>query len=78
MSKSRYSKIKTAGLLCGVSRCKDYKFTQANADLAQIENRQMRRLRKKKVNHRKETELPGKMRIGSLKKNESNMDGQIL
>lgn len=48
MSKSRYSKIKTAGLLCGVSRCKDYKFKQANADLAQIENRQMRRLGKKK------------------------------
>ncbi len=48
MSKSRYSKIKTAGLLCGVSRCKDYKFKQANADLAQIENRQMKRLIKKK------------------------------
>lgn len=28
---------------------------------------------KGKVNHRKEAELPGKMRIGSLKKNESNM-----
>ena len=52
MSKSRYSKIKTAGLLCGVSRCKDYKFTQASADLARVENRQMRRLGKK-INHRK-------------------------
>lgn len=48
MSKSRYSKIKTAGLLCGVSRCKDYKFTQASADLTRVENRQMRRLGKKK------------------------------
>ena len=28
---------------------------------------------KGKVNHRTEAELPGKMRIGSLKKNESNM-----
>lgn len=43
MSKSKYSKTKAAGLLCGMSRCKDYKFAQA-------ENRQMRRPRKKKQN----------------------------
>lgn len=48
MSKSRYSKIKTAGLLCGASRIKDYKFAQKSADLARVENRQMRRLGKKK------------------------------
>ena len=48
MSKSEYSKTKAAGLLCGMSRCKDYKFAQAGAGVAQAENRQMRRLRKKK------------------------------
>lgn len=48
MSKSKYSKTKAAGLLCGMSRCKDYKFAQAGAGAAQAENRQMRRLRKKK------------------------------
>ena len=73
MSKLRFSKTKASGLLCGMSRCKDYKFSQTRAGVAQAENRQMRRLLKEKVNHRKETELPGKMRIGSLKKNENNM-----
>lgn len=48
MSKSKYSKTKAAGLLCGMSRYKNYKFTQASADLARVENRQMRRLGKKK------------------------------
>lgn len=48
MSKSKYSKTKAAGLLCGMSRCKDYKFAQAGAGVAQVENRQIRRLRKKK------------------------------
>ena len=48
MSKSRFSKTKAADLLCGMSHCKDYKFSQAGAGVAQAENRQMRRLRKKK------------------------------
>lgn len=49
MSKSRHSKTKEAGLLCGVARHKDYKFSMAGATLpAQVENRRMRRLRKKK------------------------------
>lgn len=48
MSKSKYSKTKAAGPLCGMSRCKDYKFAQAGAGVAQAENRQMRRPRKKK------------------------------
>ena len=48
MSKSKYSKTKATGLLCGMSRCKDYKFAQAGAGVAQVENRQMRRMRKKK------------------------------
>lgn len=48
MSKSKYSKTKTAGLLCGMSRCKNYKFAQAGAGMVQVENRQIRRLRKKK------------------------------
>lgn len=48
MSKSKYSKTKAAGLLCGMSRIKDYKFARTSADVAQVENRQMRRLRKKK------------------------------
>lgn len=45
MSKSRFSKTKASGLLCGMSHCKDYKFSQAGAGVAQAE---MRRLRKKK------------------------------
>lgn len=44
MSKSRFSKTKSAGLLCGMSRCKDYKFSQTGAGVAQAENRQMKRL----------------------------------
>lgn len=36
------------GLMCGMSRYKNYKFAQAGAGTVQIENRQMRRLRKKK------------------------------
>lgn len=49
MSKSRHSKTKGAGLLCGMARCKAYKFSMAGAtSAAQVENRQMRRLRKKK------------------------------
>ena len=48
MSKSKYSRTKAAGLLCGMSRIKDYKFARTSADVAQVENRQMRRLRKKK------------------------------
>lgn len=48
MSKSRFSKTKAAGLLCGMSRCKDYKFSHTGAGVAQAENRQMRRLLKKK------------------------------
>lgn len=49
MSKSRYSKTKAAGLLCGMERCKDYKFTQARtAPVANVQNRQMRRLIRKK------------------------------
>lgn len=48
MSKSRFSKTKAAGLLCGISRCKDYKFSQVGAGVVQVGNRQMRRLRKKK------------------------------
>ena len=35
MSKSRFSKTKAAGLLCGMSRCKDYKFSQTRAGVAQ-------------------------------------------
>lgn len=48
MSKSKYSKTKAAGLMCGMSRYKNYKFAQAGAGTVQFENRQMRRLRKKK------------------------------
>ena len=49
MSKSKYSKIKAAGLLCGMSRCKDYKFRQAGTSReVQKENRQIRRMRNKK------------------------------
>lgn len=49
MSKSRYSKTKASGLLCGMSRCKDYKFSQAgSAPVANVHNRQMRRLGRKK------------------------------
>lgn len=49
MSKSRYSKTKAAGQLCGMSRCKDYKFSQTrSAPVANVQNRQMRRLSKKK------------------------------
>ena len=49
MSKSRYSKTKAAGLLCGISRCKDYKFKQVGVfPVENTENRQMRRMRKKK------------------------------
>lgn len=60
MSKSKYSKTKAAlmfstlvclsvGLLCGMSRCKDYKFHQAgSAQVANVNNRQMRRMSKKK------------------------------
>lgn len=49
MSKSKYSKTKAAGLLCGMSRCKSYKFRQAGAaPVANTQNRQMRRAQKKK------------------------------
>lgn len=49
MSKSRHSKTKAAGLLCGMSRCKDYKFVQArSAPVANVQNRQMRRMARKK------------------------------
>lgn len=49
MSKSKYSKIKAAGLLCGMSRCRDYKFRQAGAHRElQTDNRQIRRMRNKK------------------------------
>lgn len=49
MSKSRYSKTKASGLLCGMSRCKDYKFSQAgSAPIANVQNRQMRRMRGEK------------------------------
>lgn len=48
MSKSKYSKTKAAGLLCGMSRYKNYKFAQAGAGMVHAENRQMKRLRKKK------------------------------
>ncbi|MDO5540596.1 MAG: hypothetical protein Q4F83_11090 [Eubacteriales bacterium] len=49
MSKSKHSKTKAAGLLCGVSRCRDYKFAQAGAaPISNVQNRQMRRLSRKK------------------------------
>lgn len=49
MSKSRYSKTKAAGLLCGMARCKDYKFSQAGTtQMATVQNRQTRRAAKKK------------------------------
>lgn len=49
MGKSRYSKTKAAGLLCGMERCKNYKFVQAGAaPAANVQNRQMRRLGRKK------------------------------
>ncbi len=49
MSKSKYSKTKAAGLLCGMSRCKNYKFRQAGtAPAASVQNRQMRRAQRKK------------------------------
>lgn len=49
MSKSRYSKTKAAGLMCGMERCRDYKFKQAgSAPVANVQNRQMRRLIGKK------------------------------
>ena len=49
MSKSRYSKTKAAGVLCGMSRCKDYGFKQAGVVIGaeNTVNRQMRRLCKK-------------------------------
>lgn len=49
MGKSRFSKTKAAGLLCGMSKCKDYKFEMAwKKGNASIQNRQMRRMRDKK------------------------------
>lgn len=49
MSKSKYSKVKAAGLLCGMSRCRDYKFRQAGTYRElQTDNRQIRRMRNKK------------------------------
>lgn len=49
MSKSRYSKTKAAGLLCGMSRCKDYKFSQVGTTKTiTVQNRQTRRAAKKK------------------------------
>lgn len=48
MSKSKYSKTKAAGLMCGMSRYKNYKFAQAGVGMVQAENRQIKRMRKKK------------------------------
>lgn len=49
MSKSKYSKTKAAGMLCGMSRCGNYKFRQAKAETPVFaQNRQMRRAQKKK------------------------------
>lgn len=49
MGKSRYSKTKAAGALCGMSWCGDYKFKAAGVTAAgQVQNRQMRRLSRKK------------------------------
>lgn len=49
MGKSRYSKTKAAGLLCGMERCKDYKFKQVRSGAAvNSQNRQTRRLSRKK------------------------------
>ena len=48
MGKSRYSKTKAAGKLCGMSRYKkQFELKTASADLAVVENRQLRRLRKR-------------------------------
>lgn len=48
MSKSRYSKTKASGMLCGMSRCKDYSFKQSGFTGSwETPNRQMRRLRDK-------------------------------
>lgn len=49
MSKSKYSKTKAAGLLCGMARCGDYKFREKSAGPAgNVRNRQMRRMQEKK------------------------------
>lgn len=49
MSKSRYSKTKETGLLCGMERHMDYKFRMTGSKLTVMaENRQMRRLKEKK------------------------------
>lgn len=45
MSK-RHSKAKAAGALCGMARCKNYKFRQAGNvfPVETVQNRQMRRM----------------------------------
>jgi hypothetical protein len=51
MSKSKYSKVKGTGLLCGMSRCEDFKFQQAGKGQTvanRVQNRQMRRAMRKK------------------------------
>lgn len=69
MSKSRYSKTKAAGQLCGMSRCKDYKFSQTrSAPVANVQNRQMRRLSKKKQPER--SGASGRCASAPEKKNE--------
>lgn len=48
MSKSRYSKQKSAGLLCGMSRYKkQFETKTGKADVTQVENRAMRRMRER-------------------------------
>jgi hypothetical protein len=46
MSKSRYSKNKSDGLMCGITRYKDMPFKSGNAP-ANVENRAVRRMRRK-------------------------------
>ena len=52
MSKSRYSKTKASGMLCGMNRYgKRFEFRSEKntaAEIQEVENRQMRRLREKK------------------------------
>lgn len=48
MGKSRYSKTKAAGLLCGMSRYKQKFEMKQTGGLVAAENRQMRRAKEKK------------------------------
>lgn len=49
MSKSKYSKTKAAGLLCGMVRHGDYKSREKSSGPAvNVRNRQMRRMQEKK------------------------------